>query len=330
MRWFLLLLGLTAAGLTLAGAPMHAHAAESNKATAEALFNEARSLMAEGRYEEAIQKLKASQDLDPGLGTLLNLAECYERMGRTASAWAEYREVAALARQTGARERELLAEQKAQELEPKLSKLSIKVAPGVDPSALKITRDGNSVRSAELGIAIPVDPGTHTVQAVAPGKAPWSTSVDVGANADLQSVEIPPLVDGSDAPPSLESAEIATPSDGGSGTASGMSTQKTLALVAGGVGLAGVVVGSVFGLKASSSWSDAKEQCASYPYDCGPEGKALEEDARSQATWSTIAFIVGGVGLAGGAALWFTADSSSESTVGFGVAPTSITVKGTF
>jgi hypothetical protein len=330
MRWFLLILGLTAVGLTLAGAPIHAHAAESNKATAEALFNEGRSLMAEGRYEEAIPKLEASQDLDPGLGTLLNLAECYERVGRTASAWAEYREVAALARQTGAREREQLAEQKSLELEPKLSKLAIGVAPGVDPTALRITRDGSVVRTAELGILIPVDPGTHTVEVTAPGKTPWSTSVEVSGNADSQSVEIPPLVDGSETSASLAGGEAGMPIDSGDEATSGMSTQKTLALVAGGVGLAGVVVGTIFGLKASSSWSSAKDQCASYPYDCGPEGKELEDDARSQATWSTIGFIVGGVGLAGGAALWFTADAGSQSTVGLAVGPTSVSVKGSF
>jgi hypothetical protein len=326
MRWFLLVLGLTAFGLMMMGLPPQALAAESNKATAEALFNEGRHLMSEGRYEEAIQKLKASQDLDPGLGTLLNLAECYERVGRTASAWAEYREIAALARQTGAREREQLAEEKSQELESKLSKLAISVAPGVDPTSVKITRDGNLVRTAELGIAIPVDPGTHTVEATAPGKATFSTSVEVGADADSQTVEVPALVDADDVT-AASSAPGEPPSVSEPGADAG-STQKTLGLVAAGVGVVGVVVGTIFGLQASSSWSDAKDHCNSYPYDCGEEGKALEDDARSQATLSTIGFIVGGAGLAAGATLWFTADS--EAGLALGVGPTNIALKGSF
>ena len=59
----------------------------SNKAAAEALFSEGRSLASAGKCDEAIPKFQASQKLDPGIGTLLNLADCYEKVGRTASAW---------------------------------------------------------------------------------------------------------------------------------------------------------------------------------------------------------------------------------------------------
>src|SRR3954465_9465866 len=69
-----------------------------NRAAAEALFNQGRDLMTAGKFVEACPKFEASQQLDPGLGTMLNLAECYEKTGRTASAWAEYREAIPLAR----------------------------------------------------------------------------------------------------------------------------------------------------------------------------------------------------------------------------------------
>jgi hypothetical protein len=324
MRWLALVVGL---GVCMA--PAVVLAAEGNKAAAEALFNEGRTLMAGGKYGDAIAKLKASQDLDPGLGTLLNLAECYERVGKSATAWAQYREIASLARQQGSKEREELAEQKSKALEPKLSKLSINLQAGADPGTLTISRDGTTVSSAELGVAIPVDPGKHEVTVTAPGKEKWSTTVEVGEGGQTENVEIPLLADstgggtvaaGGDA--GTTGPASAKPSDG--------STQRTLGIVAGGIGLVGVGVGTFMGLQASSSWSDAKKECTAYPNGCTAKGVSLQKDASSQATLSTVGFIVGGVGLAAGAVLFFTAGSGKEETVAIGVGPGNVSIKGTF
>lgn len=323
MRWIALVVGLG-----VCAAPAVTLGAEGNKAAAEALFNEGRSLMAAGRYADAIEKLKASQDLDPGLGTLLNLAECYERVGKTATAWAQYKEIASLARQSGSKEREELAEQKSKALEPKLSKLSISLHSGADASTLTITRDGTTVSSAELGVAIPVDPGKHDVSVTAPGKKKWSTTVEVGEGGQTENVEIPLLEDsanGAGASVAVDGAASPAadkPSDG--------STQRVLGIVAGGVGLVGVGVGTIFGLQASSSWKDAKKECTDFPYGCSSKGSSLKDDASSQATLSTVGFIVGGVGLAAGAVLFFTAGSGKEESVAVGVGPSSVTIKGTF
>ncbi len=323
MRWLALVLAMG-----VCSAPAVSLASESNKAAAEALFNEGRSLMSSGRYDEAVAKLKASQNLDPGLGTLLNIAECYERLGRTASAWAQYREIVSLARQAGAKEREDLAEQKSRELEPKISKLAINLKPGAgDASDMTITRDGEVVSAAELAVAIPVDPGKHVIEVSAPGKEPWSLSVEIGEGSSTKAVEIPVLTDASGSTPAPPAAggetTPATTSDSGS-------TQRVLGIVAGGIGVVGIGLGSFFGLKASSTWSDAKSHCRSYPYDCGDEGTSLQKDAKSQATISTIGFIVGGVGLAGGAVLYFTAGSSKKESVAVGIGPSSVSLNGSF
>src|SRR5215471_15599831 len=98
------------------------------KATAEALFADGRRLVAAGDYAAACPKFAASQKLDPGVGTALNLADCYERMGRWASAWAEFRSAASAAHGVGAREREELAEARAKALEGRLSYLTITAA----------------------------------------------------------------------------------------------------------------------------------------------------------------------------------------------------------
>ena len=320
MRWVSL-----AYAFAVFASAVTAHAQGSDKVAAEALFSEGRRLMAEGRIAEACQKFEASQKMDPGVGTSLNLAECYERSGKTASAWAQFREAVSLARATGSADREQLARERADALEKRLARLTISIK-GTAPSGLEVRRDGARLDPAELGIAIPVDPGSHAVTASAPGRTAYSTTVDVTGDGALVTVEIPDLpaeAAGSAPPPASPSVstEVGSSSSGGS--------QKTLAAVALGLGGAGLVVGGVFGFKASSTWDDAKTECSDYPYACGPEGKALEDDARSQAAISTIGFGAGLALVATGAVLWFTAGSSSDApTVGLG--PTGATVRGSF
>lgn len=315
MRW------ITLAFACAVLSPALARAQGSDKVAAEALFAEGRRLMSEGRLEEACPKFEASQKMDPGVGTLLNLAECYEQSGRTASAWAQFREAISLARATGSSEREQLARERAAALEKRLSRLTISVKGGV-AAGLEVRRNGVVLDPAELGIAIPVDPGKHTVTAVAEGREEFSTTVEVTGDNAQAAVEIPELAE---RPPETPAATLAVDS---SPPAEGASSQKTLAAIAAGLGVAGLAVGGYFGLQASGSWDDAKGKCANYPYECGAEGKQLEEDARAQATWSTVGFGAGLAFLTVGAVLWFTAGPSDSTAVGLG--PSGAVVKGSF
>ena len=121
-------------------------------AAARSLFDEARVLLQQGKAAQACPKLEESQRLDPGMGTLFNLADCYERLGRTASAWAEFREAVSAAHNAGSLDREQAAKQRAAALEPKLSYLTIVPPPGNAPA---VTRDGSPVDAALLGDAGP-------------------------------------------------------------------------------------------------------------------------------------------------------------------------------
>ena len=119
-----------------------ASAQSDNKVAAEALFQEAHRLIEAGHYPEACEKLASSQRLDPAVGTLVNLAHCYEKVGRTATAWGTYREAIAAARQAGQIERERAARRAADALEPALPRLTIAVSPQVDDAKPEIKRDG--------------------------------------------------------------------------------------------------------------------------------------------------------------------------------------------
>jgi hypothetical protein len=278
--------------------------AEGDKTTAEALFAEGRRLMAAGNYAAACPKFAASQKVDQGLGTSLNLADCYEKTGRTASAWAEYREAASTARSTGSKEREQFARSHAEALEKGLARLTLTASRA--PADVRITRDGVAVDRGALGTAVPLDPGRHVIEAVAPGKTKWSVVIDVGQGAQL-SIPVPELVN--DTPGAAKTSAPPPPSDATPSTTGTWNTQRTLAIGAGVVGVAGIVVGAIFGANAKATWADAKNQCHDYPYDCGPGGVALGKDAENAAMVANIAMAVGIAGLAGGAALWFTAPS---------------------
>jgi hypothetical protein len=179
--------------LALCGAPAARAQSETKTAVAEGLYRQARELMAAGNYDAACPKLAESQRLDPATGTLLNLAACHEKQGKLATAWLEYSDALVAARRDGRDDRVDFARQRAAELEPKLSRLTIMLAPDADEPELTLELDGASVGRAVLGAATPVDPGTHVVRASAPGKQPWQQSIEIGAVADQQSITVPKL-----------------------------------------------------------------------------------------------------------------------------------------
>src|SRR6185437_13676284 len=138
-------------------------------------------------------KLAESQRLDPGAGTLLNLGHCYEKNGQTASAWVTFKDAAAAADLKHRDDWSHNARERAQALAPMLSKLTIDVPVDARADGLQVRRDGVNVGSAEWGVPIPVDPGEHAIEAIAPGKTRWSQTVKVGPNADQQKISVPPL-----------------------------------------------------------------------------------------------------------------------------------------
>jgi hypothetical protein len=321
--------GWLLSALALAALAGRARADEAaDKAAAEALFDEGRKLMGEGKFDEACPKLEASQRLDPGVGTLLNLADCLEKRGKTASAWAQFREASAAAHKTGSLDREEIARARARELEAKLAYLTIETWKG---QRVQVTRDGSAVDEAVLGSAIPVDPGEHLISASATGKRSWSTTVTVG-EASRVSVAVPILPDEAQGPAAASSATAAAvPATGAdSGGGSGSSSLRIAAVAVGAVGVIGVGFGIGFGVDAMSKWSDAKAHCNPYPY-CGAEGQRLGDRAKSSATISTIAFAIGAAGIAGGLVLWLNAPSKhSETQTAVAFGPGSVTLRGSY
>lgn len=310
----------------------HRGQAQDTEAAATALFDDGRKLMAQRHYAEACPKLAESERLAPSGGTLINLAECYEHTGQTASAWAAWKEAAARANAAGKASAEKNALARAVALEPTLAKLTIVVSADSDVAGLQVKRDGVSVGHSEFGAALPVDPGAHIVEATAPRKKSWSTKVDVSPrqtdarvtvaladDVETATTPIPSSAATGGQPPAPGPANAVAPVEQ-PGRASGWSAQRTIGVVAAGAGVVGLAVGSVFGIVAKSKNDEALQpsNCRT-PKLCTPTGLALTNDASNAATASTIAFAVGGAAVAAGAVLWLTAPRAS--TMGIRATP---------
>src|ERR1044071_3669673 len=139
-----------------------------SSALAEQLFNQARDLIKANKWAEACPKFEASLRYDPVLGTRLNLATCYEHIGKLASAWGLYRESIDAAKKAGDAKRGDYAAKQAAALEPRLPKLAISAPPNKPPGFV-VKRDGTPIDPGELGAALYLDPGTHEVVASATG-----------------------------------------------------------------------------------------------------------------------------------------------------------------
>jgi serine/threonine-protein kinase len=308
-------LGLLLSATCISGV---AHAADvdnpEQKAAAQALFERGRALVEQGQFAQACPKLAESQRLDPGIGTLLWLADCYESIGRTASAWASFKEAAATAALRHD-ERERVARERATALEPRLSRLAITVAPGGETRGLAIQRDETEIGSAEWGLALPLDPGVHTVAAHAPGRRSWSMSVDVPANGGTVPVTVPAL------PLTTETQGERASRDALAGLhpqpVKGAGQRIAGATMAG-VGLAGLVAGTVVSFKAKSTYDQATASghCLA-DNECDAAGKSSRKDAYSLAAVATIVMSAGVVGVAGGAVLFFTAPHPGAPAIAF-------------
>jgi hypothetical protein len=290
-----------------------AEASFADKAAAQTLFDEGRKLMAEGKLDKACPKLAESQKLDPGVGTQFQLADCHERLGQTASAWAGFLEVASAARALGQSDREKVARERAAALSTRLSKLTI-VSPQAEAlPGLEIKRDGAVVGRALWGSAIPVDPGTHVIEAAAPGKKPWQSATQIAGEHASVVVTIPAL---DDAPAKTQAARepggssLAVTSDD---TGAPGKSRRTLGLIVGGVGIVGLGIGTTFAVIAKSKYNDSLASCSPDNKNrCNDQGVSLRDDARSAGNVATVAFGVGGAALVAGAVLFFTAPSTPE------------------
>lgn len=177
---------------------------------AEQLFQEGRKLLKQGKLPEACDAFRRSAELEPRSGTWLNLADCEEKRGRTATAWEAFSEARASAKREKDARRLAEAEKRVKKLEKKLPYLAIEVSPAARAQDVVVLRGGAEVPAAELDKEVPLDPGPYEIAATAKDKLRWSASIDL-ANGEHEKVVVPELAPD----PSAAKAIEQTPPAGG-------------------------------------------------------------------------------------------------------------------
>lgn len=271
---------------------MAASPALAQQSQADKLFEEGAALMKQNKYAEACPKFEQSNKIDPEIGGMLWLADCYERNNQTASAYATYKDAEKMSLdKKDKQQRDKVAQKHMAALEPHLAKLTVLPPQDGRPTGLAVMRDGEVLASDALGLAVPVDPGQHVVTAIAPHYKKWTQNVDVTGEGATVTLTIGPLEkDATAAPP------VVVVDNGDPGFAYHVS-----GIALGVAGLVSLGVGSVFGLVAASklSASNANGHCDAAD-TCDSVGLGLRSDAEGAALASTILFIAGGVVLAAG------------------------------
>jgi tetratricopeptide (TPR) repeat protein len=157
------------------------------------LFEQGRRLRSEGQFASAAEKFEGASRLMRTYGILLNLAECYEKLGRTASAWTTWREAEFVARSQQNKEDEGRAAQRVRELEPRLSYLTITVSEWNRPTDFAITCNGVPVPKAAWSSPLPIDPGAQRIVASAKGYRTWQTELQIRQDVHQQATTVPAL-----------------------------------------------------------------------------------------------------------------------------------------
>jgi serine/threonine-protein kinase len=277
---------------------------------AEALFDQGRRLSGAGRYAEACARFIDSERLDHGVGTLLNLADCYEKNGQTASARAGFRAVVAAAIAEQQPDRERIAWDREIALLPTLARLTITPPRSGLPPGSEVHRDGILLHRALWGAPVPVDPGDHVIVVSAPGKVDYATTVHVPRQAAITITARIPALRSRPAPPPVAPAPVLAPPPS-------RHPRATAGLVLMGLSGAGVAVGTIFGVRALGLKGDAGPHCKND--SCDEVGTSLRADAGVAGTASSIAFAASAATLAAGLVLYVTAPPRSGITVSAGL-----------
>ena len=270
-------MGMALAACVFSAGPAYAETS-ANKAAADALFAEGRALVTQEKWFEACEKFIESDRFESAVGTSLNLGECHERLGRTASAYGAFGEAKRLAALRGDTEREAHAAERRAKLEPRLSRIALRLPSGVP--GVKVMLDGRELGTGALGAAIPVDPGRHNVNAVAPDKPDFEKQLIVGPGPVTVAVEI--IFPGDKPNPWMDPSQ--------------WSPARSAGIVVGAAGVVGGLAGAGFGIAAIVKNNASKTRCESEdPTKCSLVGLSLRNRAGTYADISTGAIVGGGV-----------------------------------
>ncbi|CAN5786159.1 hypothetical protein BH11MYX4_BH11MYX4_35980 [soil metagenome] len=257
------------------------------QAQADVLFSEGRELLEKGRYTEACAKLAKSEELAPAVGTLLNLAYCWEQAGRLKSAMDAYAQAEAFATAAGETKRAAFARERFAAVEPRAMKLVVRIAPPEAPG-LEVKRNGAALATGDFDRPTAVDPADYVITASAPGYAPWRGAIIVKGEGGVVTMIVPPLGP-------LAKAASAPASQA-------MSPRRMAALGLGAVSALAIGAGVGLAFAAKSRYGDSAAHCDDS--GCDEAGHDIQRGAITQGNIATALIGLGLLSAGAGIYLW--------------------------
>ena len=286
------------------GTPRYMSPEQARGKVAEVLFQQARDLFKQENYAEACPRFAESQALEPKLGTLLNLAVCHEKLGKIATAWAEYTSAATVARRENRKEREDFARDRVAALEPRITHVVLQIAAPV--ADLVVSLDDQPLDHTALNVPLPIDPGTHRVTATARGKIAWSTTIEAPPERAEIPVKIPalestpPPIAAASAPPAqvmILPAAVTLPAPPVAEVTAppARNDNRFIAYAGFGVGAAGALVGVITGGIALARAGTIRDAC--HDNFCAATQTEAISSATTIANVSNVSFAIAGLGV---------------------------------
>jgi hypothetical protein len=327
-------------------APHVAAQTDEDRAGARAAAGAGAQALRDRKWTEAVDFFTRAESLVHAPPHLLYLAEAQSQLGLLVKAHENLEKVTREHLSADAppafRDAQKRAEASLEKLETRMPYVTVNID-GSGGAQVAVTQDGKRISDALIGVPRPVDPGSHTFQAMAPGLQATAT-VDVKESAHenvllklapaapgvVTTPPPPPLPEATPAQTATSPAPIAStatpggpqqpdsaPATGGGGGTNGL---RIGSYVAFGVGAVGLGVGTVFLLSAGSKQKDSDQKFSDghcgdspVPSTCDQAGiQSLDSSASSARTLATVGFIAGGAGVATGVVLFILSNKKSQ------------------
>jgi hypothetical protein len=329
MRTTILLPTLAFVAATLVATPAFATGVAPSAATpaqkeqAQARFLRGKDLYSQSKYDAALTEFNASLDIVASPNARLYAARCLREMNKPAAAYAELGRTITEAREDPKYEKTAdAAKEERAALESKLAFVDVSVSHAGPNTTLRVA--GDEVRRPAWSEPVPVAPGSVDVVVETPGHPPVTNNVNVAAGEHK-----PLAVDAAaDAPQPV----VTKPEETTVEPSNSKNTMRTLAYVAGGVGIAGFLTFTIFGLKANSTYSDLQKACPNGPCPAGSHSTDISS-GRTQQTVANVGLVFGILGAGAGVTLFILSSSKpspSQPSAAVSVGPSYVGLKGAF
>jgi hypothetical protein len=323
---------------------------DEQRAAARSLATEGATAFNEGRFKDSVDLFNKAESLMHAPPHLLFLARSHVKLGQLVRAREAYlkivKETLAANAPKAFRDAQVTAEAEVREVEPKIASLTIRVEGADGATDVAVMVDGVALPGVLVGVAQPIDPGTHRIEAgatgfrapsepvtlaegekktivlrlqPAPGAAPLVAAPAAAASTPAPAAATTPAP--AAAPMHAESPTADTGTRKGSG--SGLRIGSYVAFGVGALGLAG---GTLFTLQSAGKREDADAAFALCQAEAGgchqddPRSRQtddLDREADSKRTLGIVGFAVGGVGVAAGITMLVLSSGGDEANEAF-------------